>query len=386
MIATSRHANAEWTGVEDAAPGRALRVVLVGYYGFNNIGDDLMLAGLLDTLRREAPSCDVRVIVRPGVPILPQPAQTVFVSETLAGRVRRIATYAWADAVVWGGGTCLYEDGPGGVAGIESLLRSVRTCRLLRKPFHLLGVGIGTIHTERGRNLVRAILNGASGIYVRDQLSADKCLDICGRSPDLVMGDLAFLTGLCEITHPTEETSGPGTLAFCGVAGYACDETVIAACRSALRRALEMGFRDILFIPLHQGADSDRVFHEAVAAGLDQARVRHASHDSLEDCVSLLGGSRALIGMRLHSIVMADLLGLPSIALAYSPKVGAYLEKTGLLLSGRLFGLGDSIPEAALTDMIDGHAVYEEQRRAFIRREREDAAAGVLHMLDGMFS
>jgi len=355
---------------------------LVGYYGYDNLGDELMRTGLVETMKADGRVGDVRVVVKPGAVLAAGAGAEVPLAATLSGRLKRLALYAASDAVVWGGGTALYEDGPGGTAGLESMLKTVRTCRLLRTPFHLLGVGVGAVFTDKAEGIIRSILQESTSIYVRDEESAEKCLNLGGRSPEMVMGDMAFL---CEPPPARRRSTGPGcsgSLVFCGASYFANDAEVIETCRSALGRALDLGFERILFVPMHQGTDSDRAFHEAVAAGLPDGAYQHVDYRAAAECLDVLSSCSALIGLRLHSIVLADMLGLPNIAVAYSGKVDAYVRKSGLAYPGRVVGLREHLPTEAIAGMAPAYLAHEQQRSAFVDSEAAAALAGVRRLLD----
>jgi polysaccharide pyruvyl transferase WcaK-like protein len=76
----------------------------------------------------------------------------------------------------------------------------------------------------------------------------------------------------------------------------------------------------------------DREICTRTAARLRDAEVNAVVVENFttEELKEILGGARAVIGMRLHALIFAATEGVPSLALAYDPKVGAFMEYAGL--------------------------------------------------------
>ena len=138
--------------------GRDVALSLVGYYGYRNLGDDLMLAQLVARLSEHPTIGGITVCSIDHLPFpLPAKARTLL-TPSPAGRVRKAWSLVRGDIVVWGGGTCLYEDGPGGIDGLRGIIRVMRLTQAFGGKYVMLGVGVGPLHTERGRILLRRIV------------------------------------------------------------------------------------------------------------------------------------------------------------------------------------------------------------------------------------
>ncbi|MQL51531.1 polysaccharide pyruvyl transferase CsaB [Desulfofundulus thermobenzoicus] len=155
---------------------RPPRVVVSGYYGFRNLGDEAVLLAMLEAFKSQW--AQRRTGRRDGT------LQVVVLSND-SGQTRRLygveAVNRWhikeiyrvlreADLLISGGGSLLQD-----VTGIKSLLYYLGVMWLavqLKKPVVFYAQGIGPVRTVLGRFLVRRVANRARLIIVRDEQSA----------------------------------------------------------------------------------------------------------------------------------------------------------------------------------------------------------------------
>src|SRR5262249_26943819 len=191
------------------------RVLVAGYYGFGNTGDEAILAALVAGLRERQPAA--RLVVASGDP--GQARQRHGGASTfwrdplaLAEEVRR------SDLVVIGGGG-LFQD----YAGVErDTLLTPRhggvtyyagpavLAAAARKPYILHGLGFGPLDSDDARRIVGAVARGAARISVRDEASR-ALLSVLGvdRARVELAADPAFLLA-SEHVRPEDVLIGMG--------------------------------------------------------------------------------------------------------------------------------------------------------------------------------
>ncbi|HOF87886.1 MAG TPA: polysaccharide pyruvyl transferase CsaB, partial [Armatimonadota bacterium] len=164
-------------------------VLLSGYYGYNNLGDEAVLGGLLAGLRAAAPA--VRPVVLSGDVAATERLHAVDAIPRMGlGAVR--AALREADLFVSGGGSLLQD-----VTSLRSPLYYLGLLWLAQRagvPTMALAQGMGPLRHPLNRLLARRILNRARAITVRDDASA------------------AFLAGLGVDRPPIEVTADPSFL------------------------------------------------------------------------------------------------------------------------------------------------------------------------------
>ncbi len=322
-------------------------VVIIGYFGFGNAGDEAILAGLLSGLRERDPKIRATVISgnsadtesQHGVLAIPWPDL-----EGIAVAIEK------SDGVVVGGGGLFHDYwgvDPDTMLtdrswGIPSFVAPVLLAALHGKPAVLAGVGVGPLRTSLGRALTRQICDLAACLTVRDPASADLLVEIgVARERVEVTADFAFNFVPSEgdrkmATALLPEGDGP-LVAFClrnweiGVHSPRWETEVAAAADLLIRTA---GAR-IVFVPFQNipGArENDVAVSERVLARLSSPERASVVPTRFTPglTAALLSRCDAVLGMRLHSLLFALCGGIPAVALSYDPKVAGLMASLGL--------------------------------------------------------
>ena len=164
------------------------KVLISGYYGFSNAGDEAMLTAIVDSLKREDPDTVITVISG-------HPRSTSALHDVKSiGRFdfpAILRAMAETDLLLSGGGSLLQN-----VTSHFSLfyyLSIIALGVIMRKKVMLFAQGIGPIRGRFSRFLTRLICRHADLITVRDDGSLD---DLCEmgfeRKDILVTSDAVF--------------------------------------------------------------------------------------------------------------------------------------------------------------------------------------------------
>jgi polysaccharide pyruvyl transferase WcaK-like protein len=339
--------------------GATALVYLLGFYGYRNLGDDVMLEQLVAALL----SCDsvghISVDMREETLRLIHPRVEPIAGIGSVARFRRLRTLLRADCIVWGGGTCLFDESR---VGMGRLLRFARLCRWLNKPFVLLNIGVEPFKNDEAKRLAAKILAFATVASFRDRHSLDMANALAPAASKYALGgDMALLL-------PPRPPRGRvrrriQRVGFSGTHDGDKCASWISATRRTLRSIVERGGH-IVFLPLQQGARSDHRFHRLLADDLPPGTYTLASYETPEQCLDILAGLDFLIGERLHSVVLADVAGTPNVGIAIHPKVRYYLEAQRA--GHRCFG-----PETPITpEDLQGVATRYVQPRDFMNEQR----------------
>ena len=162
---------------EHILEGRTLnRIVIAGYFGYGNTGDEAVLVGMLRDLRAVDPTLDFVVVS--GDPDQTQALHGVgsVFSADVAGIAEGVRQ---SDLVILGGGG-LFQDywsaDPGSMltpknAGLSFYAGIPLLAALSGKPCMLYAVGVGPLESEESRRLTRAAFELAQCATVRDEES-----------------------------------------------------------------------------------------------------------------------------------------------------------------------------------------------------------------------
>jgi polysaccharide pyruvyl transferase CsaB len=299
------------------------RIALSGYYGFQNAGDEAVLAGLVMALRAERPEHELEITA-----LSMDPARTKLEHGINAAHRYRIGpvlrTLSRADLVLSGGGSLLQDATT--VRSIFYYLALVRMAQLMGKKTMFIAQGIGPLSHKRSRKLTRSVANRCTAITVRDNASRDLLIEIGVTKPITVTADPALLLEPEHLGPPHDERCG------LSLRPWRNEEQALAD-QLAEAYAQALPHVPLLFMPMHGEADSDvqTFFAVALREHLDSAiRIAKPGSPCNASLLMLIASrARMVIGMRLHSLIFAAACSVPAVALAYDPKVVAFMEQSG---------------------------------------------------------
>jgi polysaccharide pyruvyl transferase WcaK-like protein len=340
-------------------------ILIFGYYGFKNLGDDLMLNELIETLRGKGKIDNFYILCKnsPFDKSETDIKHVEFSKWNLAGILLAILK---SKVVLWGGGTCLFESETN--RGLKELLFIIKLCTFFRKKFVLFNIGVGKSVRPDTISLIEEILKRSDKIVVREEDSYNLLLSDFGavvKEKISVGADLIYTlfnklsSEAVKMKYISANTplglTNKEYITFSGVYNYAADVAGFYA--NVLHKISVQSGKKIVFLPAHLGERSDNIFHEKIKEFIEQRypedadRFTIANIENANEFLSLVGGAYFHIGFRLHSVVIADFLGIPNIGINYSPKVKSYLSYE--LNAKRVFEMYEDIPAISLVEVIN---------------------------------
>lgn len=344
------------------------RLVISGYYGFGNLGDEALLAGLLAGIRTLAPG--VSVVVLSADPTATSAVHHVeAVDRSSLPRICR--ALRGADALVSGGGSLLQD-----VTSRRSIyyyLSVMALARICGRPYCLYGQGIGPIQRALARRITRLILEGSCGIWVRDRASLRSVSEL-GAHPRFlsVAGDPAFLLPPMTAGEARAVSGSPAWVV--AIRSWPGESEWWPNLVEALGKAAAEIGASLLLLPMHYGTDA-----ELSRQTVRQLRKRFGVSAELSEVCQvhearqLLAGAHLVIGMRLHALILGTAAGTPSVAISYDPKVEAFASEVGL----------PWVPLEALQDASGARRLYRTIIAAW--RARSDGCAKLRQHADSEY-
>lgn len=300
------------------------KVVISGYYGFGNCGDEAMLFAIVTQLRKRIEDLEVVVLSQ-------QPEETArnFGVRAINRRDFRLIWLELRDAdLLLSGGGSLFQDvtSPRSVfyyAGI------IFMARLQRKKVCLYGQGIGPLNRRISRFLVKKVAESAHLVTVRDagSLAELRALGV-RRQVHLTADPVLGLEVWGENARAGKNfpgVAGAGPLLGISLRPWPQVERTLPAVAQVAAGLLAEGWRVVL-VPLQR--DDCQVL-----ALLNEKLGGKGQLLAVEDFRDLMAVTRSLslaIGMRLHFLIFATLAGVPAVGLSYDPKVERYMAAVGL--------------------------------------------------------
>jgi polysaccharide pyruvyl transferase CsaB len=324
------------------------KILIAGYYGFSNTGDEAILSSMLCDMRSIHPDLEFTVISG-------NPKETSCRYNVTAilwtDIISMIDAAREADLILLGGGGLFHDYW--GIDANNILTRQhvgipfysgIPILALLNdKPFMIYSVGVGPLLTEEGKRLTSLSFKIADIATLRDNDSLNLLHAIGVQRKDLkVTADPTFRLrmkidkGNEILTKIRMEQSGP-LVGVClrnwdfGVKPEIWQQEVA----QALDQFVQNYRAVLLFIPFQTLAGS---LTDDIAVIKNVTSMIHNKKGIMileeeytpEEISGILNGCDIVLGMRLHSILMAINNLVPTIGLEYDPKIGNLMKRMGL--------------------------------------------------------
>ncbi len=288
------------------------RILLCGYYGEHNLGDD----ALLEVLNKQLPQGWQPLITAHDVAAV----QTIVPSGSVVNR-RSLKTVLNSvnrvQVVVLGGGSLLQDS-----TSFRSLVYYIIlivVAQVKRKPVLLWGQGLGPLKHAWSRYLVGLVLNGATSITWRDTASMQLAKQLGIKTPMSVAPDPVW-------THRMNEHQGGGNIVLC----WRPTNLLTASGWSLLLQGVDQLSRStgksVTWLAFHANQDAN-LLQTLNEKGLVPNTLRMKSKtviaEDIEHAQTIFKEASLVIAMRLHALILAIISQCPSTALSYDPKVEA---------------------------------------------------------------
>jgi polysaccharide pyruvyl transferase CsaB len=347
------------------------RVLISGYYGFGNLGDEALLEVIVDRVRRRFPAARLEVLS--ATPNATAARHCVDATPRWSWREVRSAI-GRSDVVLSGGGGLLQS-----VTSLRSLIYYagiLREAIRRRRKTMVFAQSVGPLDFW-GRLVVRQFCKGLDRATVRDARSLRLLERLLPQTPIEKTADPVFLYDAPEEALDLElEGLGSESGAYAIVSvrkttGFRDAGSIVA--RAVDRLAANHGVRTA-FLPLGGAADA--------AVSTDVIRACRSSpvllpETTLPKVASILRNASVVIGMRLHALVLAARYAVPFLAIAYDPKVAALCEDLEYPLPPLWNAGAPPLGGDAVDDLVDRLMRERQSLSAHLagRRERVRAAA-----------
>jgi polysaccharide pyruvyl transferase CsaB len=302
-------------------------ILILGYYGFKNSGDDALLLSIIQQLRKQDSGLELCVLSQ-------NPAETARIYKVKAVKrdnpIALIKALLSCKMLLVGGGT-LVQDGTS-TKSLLYYLYVIRFALMLGKKVMLYANGIGPLK-EENHSLTRKILNRVQLITLRDKIAADELKSLGVTKPEIrLTADAAFGLDYDESRDISELLKKNGIPENKGYFCVAVRDNKNPDFATAMARVCDnisekYGLYPV-FMPFQKTKDN-KITEEI----RKKMKVESGLFDT-ECCISellkFISGAEVLIGMRLHSLIYAAICRVPLMGLVYDPKVKGFMEYIGL--------------------------------------------------------
>jgi len=286
-----------------------MKILISGYYGFGNLGDEAVLLAIKQELSGHE------------ITVLPKSRSACF---------KILWEIAKTDVLLSGGGTLIQNATSN--RSFLYYLGIIWLAKLLRKKVVIFAQGFGPLSGKLPRALVRFVLSGIDLVMLRDKDSFDQVNKLgLGKTSVCLTADPALILNI-----PAADKG----LRFLELEGVAGSKNLLGIC-----------VRDIAL-------DQSKKFYEKLAKNIDWLAKKHKLSPvfilfhfprdmeaaakvislmqenaniifrqcTVDEMLSIISHFDFFIGMRLHSLIFAAMNAVPMLGIAYDPKVKSFMK------------------------------------------------------------
>jgi len=321
------------------------KIMISGYYGFNNTGDEAILKSMVGAFKEKIPQIKITVLSQSPL----QTSQSYQVKAINRLHLIDIMRCLRDTNLFISGGGGLLQDSTGKGWSILYYLGLILAAKIVKVPVMIYAQGIGPVNKQINKKLVKWILNKVDLITVRDKPSKELLENLGVVKPSIyVNSDPVFLLKKKNINniidrHPfIQQLINSDNRPLIGVSvreykGNGLESKSIFA--QAADYLVENYQAKIIFLPFK--FDEDVYSSEEILSLMkNKAEVLKIKLEP-EELLSVLSRLSLLVGVRLHSIIFSSIANIPFVAFNYDPKVKYFVEDLGL--SELLLEIGEDI-------------------------------------------
>ena len=311
------------------------RVLVCGYYGFSNAGDD----AILESIKQSVEEIDngIELMVLSNDPQLTQKQYGLkAVNRFRVDQV--ISSLRKSDLLLFGGGSLIQD-----TTSTRSLLYYLAVIHLAKKmgkPIMLYANGIGPVSKKGNRARVKRAVEQATLVTLRDHDSAQELKEMGVTRPELkVTADPVFRLALAQTAQAEKllrNCGMPENAEFVAVSvrewpqAKQFPEQLAQLC-DYLREKYQL---EVLFLLMQP--ENDLSVTQRVQQAMKNPSYRLEGYCTPGELMGVLGNAKLCLAMRLHTLIFAAKMVVPTMGLVYDPKVESYLKELELPTAGNV--------------------------------------------------
>ena len=325
-------------------------ILIAGYFGYGNVGDEAILTGILDDLKDSLPEAECVVVSGDPAQTTDSHGRQAIGWDDLPSIIEAVRR---SDLVIVGGGGLFHDYWP--IDSRDLLSTSKRPSYLsipllatmLRKPSMAYSVGVGPLRSASARDYVRFAFDSFDAISVRDEESAALLsnigVDFRGSAKPVVTADPAFRLVSAPVDDARTALTKVGVdlqRPVCGVNLRYWDFGIDPArwegeVAHALDQWVEQTDGQVVFVPMQSGGETPYEDDNQVCGRVRTAMSAEAWiiswHKVPRQAAAVFAACTVNLTMRMHAALFSLLGGVPTVGLAYDEKVTNLFRRANLL-------------------------------------------------------
>lgn len=366
-------------------------IVISGYYGSGNLGDEAILEGLIDSLTERFDQDRIKVVVLSDNPDETRKTHKVQAVDRW-NPLEVIQAMHRCDLLISGGGGLLQDRTSS--TSLWYYLGVIWLALITRTPVYILGQGIGPLNHTVNKLLVKWTVRHVKGSLVRDSSSQQMLENMVSNKSKVIQGtDLGFLLPKKNL-EPNSffNDQSPPIVAAALRNDISGKMDVVRAVSSGLDLLNQKHHINVVLFSTNPFSDKP-IHHELCNATDARCNIIEVPHLRPSELVEMMKGIDLVIGGRLHVIVFSLLSETPVQGISYDPKMDHLINNVNEITGKATIPLWH--PEELinardyLTDLETTYETREDQKESLIQakvRLEQEAQSNLEKALDWLDS
>ncbi len=330
-------------------------ILISGYYGHSNMGDEAMLEAIIETFRKERK--DIKLAVLSQKPDLT--TRTHNIKSIYRFNLFKILKILIKTKVYINGGGSLIQDSTSN-RSLYYYLVLILMAKLTRTKVMIYANGIGPLKREINRHLTSFVLNLVDVITVRDENSLIELDKLKVKRPKIELTADSALTlqsidenRIRDILKSEGIDENQNLIGF-SVRQWGKNMEYVDAIAKIADIAYKKYNLEPVFIVMQKSGDL-KISEDIVKKMKANSHIISGSY-SPKEILGIISRLQILVGMRLHALIFAAMSSVPCVGVVYEQKVEGFINSVRQLSAGDV----QELKVDKLTKMLED--VYQDRR------------------------
>lgn len=294
-------------------------ILLAGYYGFGNLGDEAILEMVLKQLLEITDRDNITVLSGNKEETSNKYNINTIDRYNVLSIIKRLKT---SNAIVFGGGSLLQD-----VTSKRSIyyyLFLIKLAKLMGNKVIMLSQGIGPILNEKSKKITSNTLNKVDFITVRDKQSKE-FLEVIGVDKNKI--SLSADPVINFRSDEKQEIKYEDKKKVCFSLRNWKNANVSGKISIVVERLTDNNI-ECYFIPFYYNEDLELV--NEIENNIGEVATYYKERLSTNEAYDIIKNMSLLVGVRLHSLIFAASADVPFVAVSYDHKVDHFVESVNM--------------------------------------------------------
>lgn len=294
-------------------------ILLAGYYGFGNLGDEAILEMVLKQLLEITSRENITVLSGNKDETSSKYNISTIDRYNALSIIKRLKT---SNALVFGGGSLLQD-----VTSKRSIyyyLFLIKLAKLMGNKVIMLSQGIGPILNEKSRKITSNTLNKVDYISVRDNQSKE-FLENIGVEQNIISLSADPVINFRSEEKTENKNKGKKKVCFSLRNWKSANVSEKISC---VAEKLAKNNIECCFIPFFYNEDLELI--NEIEKNIGEAATYYKERLSTNEAYDIIKNMNLLVGVRLHSLIFAASADVPFVAVSYDHKVDHFVESVNM--------------------------------------------------------